>query len=71
MIVGRAKLLTIVESLFREERPVLPVTKQQLQTEGLGEKAQLVTTLDTSTKFSQVNMLQYFKSKVDCFKQEG
>ena len=27
-----------------------------------------MTNLDTSTKFSQVNMLQYFKSKVDCFK---
>ena len=33
-----------------------------------GEEAQPVTTLDTSTKFSQVNMLEYFKSKVDCFK---
>ena len=44
------------------------LTQRQLQTDGLGEEAQPVTTLDTSTKFYQVNKLQYFKSKVDCFK---
>ena len=69
-MAGRANLLTLVESLFREEGPVLPATPQQfLQVTGNRKESQPVKCSDIPT--DKVNMLQFLEHKAHCFKAGG
>ena len=67
---GRANLLTLVESLFREEGPVLPATPQQfLQITGNRKESQPVKCSDIPA--DKVNILQFLEHKAHCFKAGG
>ena len=69
-MAGRANLLTLVESLFRDEGPVLPATPQQfLQITGNRKESQPVKCSDIPTY--KVNMLQFLEHKAHCFKAGG
>ena len=69
-MAGRANLLTLVESLFREEGPVLPATPQQfLQITGNRKESQPVKCSDIPT--DKVNILQFLEHKAHCFKAGG
>ena len=69
-MAGRANLLTLVESLFREEGPVLPATPQQfLQITGNRKESQPVKCCDIPA--DKVKMLQSLEDKAHCFKAGG
>ena len=69
-MAGRANLLTLVESLFREEGPVLPATPQQfLQITGNRKESQPVKCSDIPA--DKVKMLQSLEHKAHCFKAGG
>ena len=69
-MAGRANLVTLVESLFRDEGPVLPATPQQFpQITGNRKESQPVKCSDIPA--DKVNMLQFLEHKAHCFKAGG